>query len=95
MEVAENTEASAVIGDPVTAVDPESGLLTYALSGDDSGLFYVDGSNGQISIGADTFLDFESPDDLDGNNVFELIVQLRTAMTRTEMWTTPSTQKSL
>ena len=48
------------MGDPVTATDANAGdSLTYALSGDDAGSFSID-DNGQISVGADTALDFES-----------------------------------
>ena len=48
------------MGDPVTATDANAGdTLTYALSGDDAESFSIDAS-GQISVGADTALDFES-----------------------------------
>ena len=58
--VAENSEAGTAIGDPVTATDTNAGdTLTYALSGDDAESFSIDAS-GQISVGADTALDFES-----------------------------------
>ena len=60
--VAENSEAGTAIGDPVTATDfsiNAGDTLTYALSGDDAGSFSIDAS-GQISVGADTALDFES-----------------------------------
>ena len=74
IEVRENTEANAEIGDPVAAIDPESTELAYSLSGADSGLFSLDVSNGQISVGAETTLDYESPSDSDGDNNYELVV---------------------
>ena len=74
IEVRENTEANAEIGDPVAAIDPESTELAYSLSGADSGLFSLDVSNGQISVGAGTALDYESPSDSDGDNIYELVV---------------------
>ena len=74
IEVRENTEANAEIGDPVAATDPESAELAYSLAGTDSGLFSVDVSNGQISVGAGTVLDYESLSDSDGDNIYELVV---------------------
>ena len=74
IEVRENTEANAEIGDAVAAIDPESTELAYSLSGADSGLFSLDVSNGQISVGAGTVLDYESPSDSDGDNIYELVV---------------------
>ena len=60
LSVEENSAAGSAVGDPVTATDANAGdTLTYALSGDDAGTFSIDGS-GQISVGADTALDFES-----------------------------------
>ena len=76
LEVAENYEAGANFGDPILATDPESATLTYSLSGADSDLFAIESSTGQISIGADTTLDYESPADHDGDNVYELMVQV-------------------
>ena len=76
IEVGENTEANTEVGDPVTAIDPESTELAYSLSGADSGLFSLDVSSGQISVGAETALDFESPSDSDDDNIYELVVQV-------------------
>ena len=76
LEVAENYEAGANFGDPILATDPESATLTYSMSGADSDLFAIESSTGQISIGADTTLDYESPADHDGDNVYELTVQV-------------------
>ena len=72
IDVVENTEASTVIGDPVAAIDPESTELTYSLAGTDSGMFSIDDSSGQIRIGATTTVDYESPADSDGDNIYEL-----------------------
>ena len=60
LSVEENSAAGTAVGDPVTATDTNAGdSLTYALSGDDAGSFSIDAS-GQISVGADAALDFES-----------------------------------
>ena len=49
------------MGDPVTATDADSGdTLTYALSGVDAMYFTIDTSTGQITVGADTMLDYEA-----------------------------------
>ena len=74
IDVRENTEANAEIGDPVSAIDPESTELTYSLAGTDSGMFSIDDSSGQIRIGAATTVDYESPTDSDGDNIYELVV---------------------
>ena len=47
--VPESAEADDNVGAPVTAMDVESALLTYSLSGADSGSFNID-SNGQITV---------------------------------------------
>ena len=74
IEVRENTEANAEIGDPVAAIDPESTELKHSLAGTDSKLFSIDDSSGQISVGAATTVDYESPSDSDGDNIYELVV---------------------
>ena len=77
LSVAENTLAETAVGAPVTASDSDSqDVLTYSLSGADSALFSVGALNGQISVGAGTALDFESPADSGGNNVYNLTVQV-------------------
>ncbi len=76
LEVGENTPGNTDIGDPITATDPESDVLEYTLSGEDSGLFAVDSSTGQISVGGETALDFESPGDTDGDNVYEVMIRV-------------------
>ena len=76
IDVVENTEANIVIGDPVEAIDPESTELKYSLAGTDSGLFSIDDSSGQISVGAATTVDYESPSDSNGDNIYEFVVQV-------------------
>ena len=57
-EVPENSAAEAVVGDPVTATDADSGdTLTYTLSGDDAMYFTIGSDTGQIMVGMDTMLD--------------------------------------
>ena len=75
-EVDENTPGGTNIGDPIVASDPESNTLTYSLSGADSALFSVGVSTGQISVGTGTVLDFESPSDSGGDNVYDLTVKV-------------------
>ena len=76
LEVGENTEANTNICDPIAAIDPESAELMYSLGGVDAGLFEIDTSTGQINVGAATTLDYESPADSDGDNIYELEVQV-------------------
>ena len=75
-EIAENSEAGSAVGDPITATDPESASLTYSLSGADSGLFEIEARSGQVTVGVGTTLDYESPADSDGDNVYELLVSV-------------------
>ena len=76
LEIAENLAPGANVGDPIVAADPESATLVYTLSGLDSGLFSIEPQTGQITVGAGTTLDYESPADADGDNVYELVVQV-------------------
>ena len=48
--VPEDAEADDNVGAPVTAMDVESALLTYSLSGADSGSFNIDADSGQITV---------------------------------------------
>ena len=70
--------AQGNVGDPVMATDPNtSDLLTYTLSGSDAALFKITsdtgtdrghtGRGGQISLNANTELDYEAQDDLHGD----------------------------
>ena len=56
--VAENTPAGAAVGDPVAATDTDA--LTYTLGGPDAALFDIDAATGQIAVGAETSLDYET-----------------------------------
>ena len=67
-EVAENTAAGQAVGTPVSATDADNDALTYSLTdppGDDVPSqeippFTVDSSTGQIRVGSDANLDYES-----------------------------------
>ena len=77
LAVAENTRPGTKVGTSFTASDADpQDTLVYSLAGADSGLFSIDESSGQISIGQGTALDFESPGDSGGNNVYEMTVQV-------------------
>ena len=58
--VDENTPLGSLVGDAVTAKDPDGDVLTYSLSGIDASSFVLDGSTGQITVGSGTLLDYES-----------------------------------
>ena len=59
--VDENTPAGENVGDPVTATDANTGdILAYTLGGDDMASFVIDATNGQITVGAGTTLDYET-----------------------------------
>ena len=60
--IAENSEAGALIGNPVGALDLDGNTVTYSLAGEDAELFDINSENGQISVGRDTQLDFETKD---------------------------------
>ena len=55
--VAENTAAGEDFGQPVTATDPNSDILTYSLGGADAESFSLDQSSGQLRTSV--VLDFE------------------------------------
>ena len=94
LEVGENVEANTDIGDPIAATDPESAELMYSLGGVDASLFDIDASTGQINIGADTMIDYEAPTDSDGDNIYELTVQVTDGEDGKEMPTTPLMPRS-
>ena len=77
ISIAENSQPGTVVGAAFTASDsdPQDDLI-YSLAGIDSGLFSVDDSSGQVSVGPGSTLDHEVPSDSDGNNVYELTVQV-------------------
>ena len=58
--VAEDAAASADIGDPVAATDPDGDTLTYSLGGSDASSFTIDSATGQLSAGASLALDYEA-----------------------------------
>ena len=71
--VAEDAAAGTSLGDPLTAIDPDSGdALTYSLSGTDAAFFDIDSTTGQISVGSNAFLDFEA-----AKNSYRLAVKVR------------------
>ena len=57
-EILENTEAGENIGAPVTATDPDNDTLTYTLSGANADSFDIGRSTGQITVGAETALNY-------------------------------------
>jgi hypothetical protein len=68
ISVAENTRAVTT----VTASDPEGSTLTYSLSGTDAARFTLDATSGVLAF--KTAPDFESPTDVGGNNVYDVVV---------------------
>ena len=72
-EVAENTAMGTDIGDPVMAMDDDTGdTITYTLGGDDMASFAIDSGTGQLMTKA--VLDFEAPLDADTDNAYEVTV---------------------
>ena len=65
--IGENADAGANVGAPIAAKDDDSDILTYTLGGTDVDSFKIDAATGQISVGADTKLDFETKDQLHGD----------------------------
>ena len=62
LEVSENTPPGGSVGVPVTAIDFESGILTYSLRGPDAPLFEIGGDTGQIVVGVETTLNYQISD---------------------------------
>ncbi len=59
--IAENALASATVGVPIAASDPEGDSLTYSLAtGGDSNQFAISSSSGQLTVAAGASLDYES-----------------------------------
>ena len=75
--VKENTGAGMNVGTPVTATDddttttgtPRTDTITYSIGGPDGDLFEINQSNGQISVGKGTKLDYEAT-----KNTYEVTV---------------------
>ena len=57
--IAENTPASANIGAPVAADDPENDALTYSLTGTDAAAFTIVETTGQLRLAQNVTLDYE------------------------------------
>ena len=77
LSVGENALPGSAVGGPITASDSDQqDMLIYSLSGADSALFSVGATNGQITVGAGTALDYEFPADSGGDNVYNLAVQV-------------------
>ena len=60
--VPENTGPGENVGHPVTGMNAEDGPLTYELGGADAAFFEIDGATGQIKVGPETVLDYETRD---------------------------------
>ena len=59
--VDEDTVAGGNVGAPVTATDTDNGdTLTYGLEGADAAAFEIDSTSGQIKVGTETMLDYET-----------------------------------
>ena len=60
-EVSEFATGGDVVGDPVTANDPDSSAMPeYSLGGNDAPSFDIDMTSGQITLGPNTELDYET-----------------------------------
>ena len=61
VKVKESVAGGGNVGDPVTATDDDDDVLTYSLSGGaDKDAFGIVPASGQITVGADTELDYET-----------------------------------
>ena len=58
--IAENSPPGTNVGEPVTATDSDGDTLTYTLGGADMADFEIGDASGQITVGPDTSLDFET-----------------------------------
>ena len=58
--IPENSSPGTNVGEPVTATDSDGDTLTYTLGGADMADFEIDSASGQITVGPDTSLDFET-----------------------------------
>ena len=74
LKIGENTPVNSDIGAPVQATSPESVDLTFSLGGIDAPSFDIGSSTGQIKTIVP--LDYESPVDANGDNVYELTAQV-------------------
>ena len=76
LSVDENVPAGTFIGEPIIATDLDNDELAYSLVGADSGMFSVNASTGQIGTAGSAEFDHENPADSDGDNVYELSLQV-------------------
>ena len=60
LNIDENAPPNTLVGFPLVALDLEEDTLTYSLSGPHAALFRIEGSNGQITVGPNTTLDYEA-----------------------------------
>ena len=60
LSVDENTPPGGLVGDAITATDPDGDVLTYSMWGNDAAFFVIDGATGQITVGSGTLLDYET-----------------------------------
>ena len=60
LTVEENTPPGTLVGEAITATDPDGDILTYSLSGTKASSFVIDSATGQITVGAGTMVDYES-----------------------------------
>ncbi|MYD17775.1 MAG: hypothetical protein F4W99_11635 [Chloroflexi bacterium] len=70
----EGTPTSEILA-TYNASDPDSDQLIWSLSGPDAGDFTIGSGNGELRFA--NVPDFESPADQDGNNVYNVTVQVR------------------
>lgn len=57
------------------ADDPDGDALVFALVGEDAGQFTIDSASGVVAFASPP--DFETPNDADGNNVYEIVLEVR------------------
>ncbi len=60
LTVEENTPPGTLVGDAITATDPDGDILTYSLSGTKASSFVIDSATGQITVASETMVDYES-----------------------------------
>ena len=67
-----NVEENQTAAYTAQATDADGDALSYSLSGTDAGLFTIDPATGEVSFNEAP--DFESPNDANGDNVYNIIV---------------------
>ncbi len=76
LSVNENSPGGTPVGGAIRATDLEDDELAFSLAGADSGVFVVNATTGQIRTAGIAQFDFEAPADLDGDNVYELVLRV-------------------